>query len=234
MNIHSSIEQASGRIIVWSYLHAVVIILGTGIALYSQKLWALGTIGALSFFILILLAYKIWTPRHFFGFANLLTLTRLLMVLWIAVCYSRFSNITIIVLSMLILIGDGVDGLIAKRRKEVSSFGEYFDKETDALYLHILIITAIFKDIIPQWLVYVGLFRYLFMLYLLATGKFDRKESRSNAGRYIYVYGCIAFTLPFLNIPGLHLPAVGLAAILLLFSFLRDILWIHSSNSKPG
>ena len=227
-----SIEITSKRIIVWSYLHAVIIILGTGISLYNGQLWWLAIGGALSFLLLILLSYNNWTPNNIFGFANLLTLTRLLLVLWIAVCYWRFSNTVIIALSLVILMADGLDGLIAKRRSEVSGFGEYFDKETDAFYLHILILAAIFKDLIPQWLVFVGLFRYLFMLYLLASGKSDRKESRSKAGRYIFVYACIAFTLLFLNIPVLHLPAVGLAAILIAYSFLRDIVWIHSNNLK--
>jgi phosphatidylglycerophosphate synthase len=206
--------------------------LGTVITLYSQKLWVMAATGAFSFFLLIFIAYRTWTPRNSFGIANLLTLSRLLVVLWIAVCYHRFADHTIIILSILVLIGDGIDGLIAVRRKEVSVFGEYFDKETDSFFLHVLILTGIFSGLLPEWLVFIGLLRYLFMLYLLAAARTDRKESRSKLGRYIFVYSCLAFTLPFLRIPELYLPAVGLAAVFLLYSFARDIIWIHSSSSK--
>ena len=215
------------RVINWSFINAGFIALGTGLAIISDNLWILATAAALSFLLFIIRANSAWTPGRSFGIGNLITLARLLIILWMLVCYFRFNNLLIITLSILVLIGDGIDGLIAQRRKENSLFGEYFDKETDALYLHSLIMIAIFKDILPVWIVITGLFRYLFLFYLLIIRKTDRKERRSNTGRYIYVFACIAFILPFIPQPLIYLPAVILATVLLVYSFSRDIIWIH-------
>ena len=215
------------RIINWSFINAGFIALGTGLAIISDNLWILATAAAVSFLFLIVRANSAWTPGRSFGIGNLITLTRLLIILWILVCYFKFNNMLIIGLSILVLIGDGIDGLIAQRRKENSLFGEYFDKETDALYLHSLIMIAIFKDILPVWTAIIGLFRYLFLLYLFITGRTDQKERRSSTGRYIYVFACIAFILPFIPLPAIYLPAIILATVLLIYSFSRDIIWIH-------
>jgi phosphatidylglycerophosphate synthase len=144
--------------------------------------------------------------------------------------HSEIPNSFIAGIGLLILGLDGLDGLIARTRGEISTFGEYFDKETDAFFLHVWIIIALMKSLLWPWTVLLGLLRYLFVVYLFVLGEREKQERRFKFGRYIFVYVICTLLLVFLPLPWLYKPAMIIASILLLYSFGRDLIWIHSKN----
>jgi phosphatidylglycerophosphate synthase len=157
---------------------------------------------------------------------NLLTGIRLLLLLLSTLFFRDLPDSLIALAGLIILIGDGIDGWVAHRRHELSEFGEYFDKETDALFIHLFCLSAIFKNLMGGWIILIGLLRYLFVLYLFLTGKKDCKERRSKAGRYIFVFVSCSVIIIFLPFPVLPLVAMAVSILLLIYSFSRDILWI--------
>lgn len=211
----------------WSTLHALIILMATILSLILFKVYPLILAAFFSFSLLILISKNEWTPHSRFGTGNFLTSIRLLLVLLIALFHRQIPNYIIALSGFLILIGDGIDGKIARQKNESSEFGEYFDKETDALFIHMFCMLAVLKHMLGMWVLLIGLLRYLFVIYLLITGKKDRKERRSKIGRHIFVFVSCAVSIMFLPFPHISLMVAVLSMVLLLYSFGRDILWIQ-------
>jgi phosphatidylglycerophosphate synthase len=199
---------------------------GTLLCIYWEQTFPIVFLGILSFASLISISNHHFTPQGKFGFANLLTLSRLLIQLLLTYFALDLNNYVIAGAGFFILLFDGIDGKVAKKRNELSQFGEYFDKETDALFLLSLCLISIFKQILWSWIIVIGLFRYLFGLFLFTQRKKVTKERRSTVGRYIYVFTILALLSSFLPFPNLYQPAVILAMMLLCYSFGKDFLWI--------
>jgi len=221
---------SENRFRLWTTVHASMVLTGTAISFYAKSLFPLTSIVIPSFLILIYLERGHWTKYKHFGLANTITTLRLLLISITALFFSEIPNIIIFGLGLIILLADGLDGKIARIRGEVSPFGEYFDKEIDAFFLHVWVIIAVMKSLLWPWTVLLGLLRYLFIIYLYILGERKKKERRFKFGRYIFVYVICSLLLAFLPLPFLYKPAVIIATILLLFSFGRDLVWIHSKN----
>lgn len=211
----------------WSTLHALIILVTTILSLILFEIYPLIVVALFSFSLLIFLSKNEWTPHSRFGTGNFLTGIRLLLVLLIAFFHRQIPNYIIALSGFLILIGDGIDGKIARQKHESSTFGEYFDKETDALFIHMFCMLAVLKHVLGFWALLIGLLRYLFVMYLLIAGKKDRKERRSKTGRRIFVFVSCAVSIMFLPFPPISLAVAVLSIVLLLYSFGRDILWIQ-------
>jgi phosphatidylglycerophosphate synthase len=214
----------------WTTAHAFLVLAGTLISLLISNLIPLVFITIISFFILIYSKKSSWTKSSHFGLANTITAFRLFLISLTSLFFTDIPNTLIAIIGLLILIGDGLDGKIAQIRGEVSTFGEYFDKEVDAFFMHAWILMAILKSLIWPWTILLGLLRYLFIIYLFILGEREKKERRSKWGRYIYVYVICSILTVYLPLPALYKPAIVLAAIFLLYSFGRDLVWIHSKN----
>ncbi len=220
----------SSRLTRWSTYHALVILSGTGLCYVTGNLWPLSVLSLLSFGFLYLILRRDWQSYHGFGIANVLTGIRLLAFLLIAIFYLETDNRLIFLIGLAILVADGLDGKIARWKNQESPLGEYLDKETDALFLHFLGLIAVFKDLLWDWVVVLGLLRYIFVVYLLLSGERTKTERRSPLGRYIFVYVIVALLVAFLPVQNLAQPAIVLAALLLVYSFGRDFLWLLSGK----
>lgn len=210
----------------WSTLNAILIILATAATFYYRNMIPLVIISFSTFSGLGYFTKKVTSTTPIFNSANLLTGIRFLAVLITAGFYSHMNNFLIAGLGLLILIADGLDGKLARYSGKASEFGEYFDKETDALFLHILAIVAIFKNLIWPWVIFLGLLRYLFALFLYLNPKGVRKERRSWIGRYIYVAVILALFSLYVIPQPFSQPAIIIAGALLIYSFGTDIIWI--------
>jgi phosphatidylglycerophosphate synthase len=70
---------------------------------------------------------------------------------------------SIVVLALIALVLDGVDGRVARRRGEASAFGARFDMETDALLILVLAALAWSLGKAGAWILLAGALRYLFV-----------------------------------------------------------------------
>ena len=124
------------------------------------------------------------------------------------------------------LIIDGFDGNLARFRKEVSAFGNFLDKDLDALGTLVSVLLAIHYARLPDWYILAGVAYYLF-----ACGEWLRAKrglslhplASSRYRRYVAVLQSvfIAFSL----LPETILPQYDMMAVLIMTLVLSGFLW---------
>ncbi|MDJ0944751.1 MAG: YceI family protein [Kiloniellales bacterium] len=121
----------------------------------------------------VLVAASRFLPGDRFGCANGVTLARAMLIcplagaLVLAALDARLAWI-FFVLALVAFLLDGVDGWVARRRRECSHFGARFDMETDALFVLVLSLLVLNAGKAGPWILLSGLLRYLFVLAGLA------------------------------------------------------------------
>ena len=164
------------------------------------------------------------------GWANVVTATRSVLVAIIAglVAASFFAPISVPLLFGLIvpaLALDAVDGWVARRTGTITELGARFDMEVDAFLL--LVLSAYVAPILGPWVLAIGLMRYVFVaagwmlpwLRLQLSPRYWRKVVTAVQG--------IALTLAASGlVPELAGLIVGVALVLLVESFGRDVVWL--------
>ena len=206
----------------WSLANAGVVLGAAALA------WGLGTLvpllggGVGMLGALVLVAWGRWSPEGRFGAANLVTAVRLGGLLLLPVA-AEAGPLLLIGASLALLLADGLDGWLARRRDLASEFGAFFDKETDALFLLLLCALAATRGRLPDAILLAGLLRYAFVPLLFLFPLPSRTEDRFNAARYAYAAMVGALLTSFLPIPALYQPLVAGASVGLLASFGRSL-----------
>jgi phosphatidylglycerophosphate synthase len=168
------------------------------------------------------------TPR--LGWANAITATRSALVAIITglVVASFVEPIPVPLLIGLVvpaLALDAVDGWVARRTGTTSALGGRFDMEVDAFLL--LVLSVYVAPILGPWVLAIGLMRYAFVaagwvlpwLRMQLPPRYWRKVVTAVQG--------IALTLAASGlVPQLAGMVVGVALVLLVESFGRDVVWL--------
>ena len=164
------------------------------------------------------------------GWANLVTVTRSTLV---AIITGLVAASFVAPISVPLLIGlvvpalglDAVDGWIARRTGTTTDLGSRFDMEVDAFLL--LVLSAFVAPILGPWVLAIGLMRYVFVaagwmlpwLRLQLPPRYWRKVVTAVQG--------IALTLAASGLaPDVAGVVVGVALLLLVESFGRDVVWL--------
>lgn len=213
----------------WSLANAGAVLGAAGLSVWLEQVWPLVAVGAGMLGLLVLIARTNWTPEGRFGRANGLTALRLGLLCALPFLPADAPSLSIGA-GLAILVADGIDGWMARRYDLSSEFGEFFDKETDALFLLLLCAVAVFRTALPAAALLLGLLRYVFVLVLFLGQPTETKEQRSNAARYIYVAMILALLTTFLPHPLLYQPLVALAGTALIASFARSFWWLVGSE----
>lgn len=166
---------------------------------------------------LIVRARRRWTPHGEFGRANAVTLARASLLLGLPAVSAR--PFVLVGLSLLFLAADGIDGWLARRDNATSTFGAFFDKEADALFVLLLCVIAVLTDRLPFWMIGVGLLRYAFVVAVFLLDPPEKTEPRSSWGRYVHGSMVGTLLLVFLPLPAIVHGLVYGAAAALLVSF---------------
>ena len=135
----------------------------TGALLSITLLLALGA--------LVLVFLRRHYPHRHFGWCNTVTFMRAAAVCWLAgLWFAAGANwpATIAwgasIAALLLLTLDGVDGWLARKRGNSSSFGARFDMEVDSLLALVLAVLVWQTGKVGAWVVLLGLFRPAFIL----------------------------------------------------------------------
>jgi phosphatidylglycerophosphate synthase len=164
------------------------------------------------------------------GWANVVTATRSALVAVITglVASSFVAPIPVPLLIWLVvpaLALDAVDGWVARRTGTITEVGARFDMEVDAFLL--LVLSTYVAPILGLWVLAIGLMRYVFVaagwmlpwLRLQLPPRYWRKVVTAVQG--------IALTLAASGlVPELAGVIVGVALVLLVESFGRDVSWL--------
>ncbi len=181
-------------------------------------------------------------PHARFGSANLITLGRLIITSLLAglaaeitMAEARVSSLVawcFLIVAVISLILDGLDGPVARREGLTSKFGSRFDMEVDALQILVLSVVAFTLAKAGWWILLSGLLRYLFVaasaFWPALAGdlppSWRRKIISGIQG------GVLAALLAPIITPPLSTVAAGVALILLIYSFAIDIVWLERAR----
>lgn len=235
-------ESATARAVVdlpWRALSLGLVATGAGlgvaVALDALEPWSV-LVAGLGYLLGAVLISAFW-PRATFGWANGVTLARLVGGCWIAAMtleaglrgLSTAERLLLVVLATMCLILDGVDGWIARARAESSPFGARFDVETDAVLLLCLSVVVPILGVAGWWALLLSGLRYGYLLASSVVPALRVPLSPSCRGRVICVLvesALIAALLIDLVSPGWPASVVlALALACLAWSFARDIVW---------
>ncbi|GAB4359648.1 MAG: hypothetical protein Kow0060_14400 [Methylohalobius crimeensis] len=237
INVRCSAEPTGGNedekyLTHWSELHAALMLGGAAnLVAGIVSLSALAILAGFSFALLIWQGRRRWTSEQVFGCANWVTLLRLTGIL--AMLAAAATGLGAVGTAFLLWTLDGLDGWLAKRYRKTSSFGDLFDKETDAFFT--LGLTALLYQAIgmPAWILLGGLLRYAFVL-ILKTGR--RKATDLPPLLFARPIGALAMAGLILGLKPMPPIYHGVLAVLTLalgISFLISFWVIFRKSSCP-
>ncbi|UOD51309.1 CDP-alcohol phosphatidyltransferase family protein [Orrella daihaiensis] len=200
---------------------------------HAGALLALSLLLAMGVLLLVFLGRHY--PHRHFGWCNTVTLLRAAAVCWLAGLWFASPDAwqgTLAwgasIAGLLLLALDGVDGWLARRYGNSSSFGARFDMEVDSLLALVLALLVWQTGKVGAWVVLLGLFRPIFILAGWQWRKLAGDLPESFARKVICVIQVAALAIMLAPVTTPEV-AVGLAAItmaLLTWSFGRDTLWL--------
>ncbi|MET0695278.1 MAG: CDP-alcohol phosphatidyltransferase family protein, partial [Propionibacteriaceae bacterium] len=176
--------------------------------------------------------------RRTFGWANTVTLLRVIGTSWAAglMCQglagdlSRSGQVLLVVVGSVCLVLDGVDGRVARGRGEVSAFGARFDMETDAALNLFLGVTLAAVSDLGWWVVACGALRYLYVAASWVVPPLRIPLDYRYVRKVIAVVQAVALLaslmLDLLGAPlWVSTTVVAVALASLCWSFGRDVVW---------
>ncbi len=202
-----------------------------GVAVALTSLLALVSTGA------VLAGFHLLSSGTRFGFANTATLVRLnlaafllavaITTLWFAEPAALPLLWIVFTVAAVALVLDGVDGWLARRRREVSDFGSRMDMAADTAFTIITTLCLVSFGLVGAWVLLIGLMRPAFVAaaWIWPALSSPLPESR---GRKIACGGSLGCLVAGLAPPLAALaPALALLALLqLVWSFGRDLRYL--------
>jgi phosphatidylglycerophosphate synthase len=199
------------------FYHSLLLLLAYSIDILYATIIATPITGLLLFLILIIKNFKEYSHHYpIIGYPNLVTTFRLLLLFLVPFLDTNFS---FFVLSLLVVCSDGIDGFLARKLNQVTSFGGQLDMETDAFFclLFSLLIYVQHPDL--NWVLFAGSLRYLFEIITTLFKNKNYIPIRKNYTRYIagcYFISFICFYFFEVNL-GKYFLITG--NLLVIFSF---------------
>jgi phosphatidylglycerophosphate synthase len=132
------------------------------------------------------------------GYANLLTLFRMILVISITAFSNFLSLRTLGILYIIPVSLDTLDGFLARRLNQKSSFGALFDMETDALFVALAGLVLVEKLAADAWILPVVYMRYIYVLVIYSAGLHGRQEKRTRFGPVVAVIMFISLLAGYL------------------------------------
>jgi len=226
----AALSLANVPLAAWSRVQALATTCALALCIWQRAAWPLVPSALTLFASLLLLGRGAYTPSGRFGLANAVTAARLLVLLTLTLPAHVLPAWSALMITLLILALDLLDGWLARQRGDASAFGAHFDMETDALLVLVVTLRLWLGQGDPPWVLISGCLRYGYVLWLWGWPGSGREAPRSRLGRG-------AFALLMLTLcSGLVLPgfaghvAVALGTLVVSLSFARSCYFSRLSN----
>lgn len=178
--------------------------------------------------------------RMTLGPANRVTLGRAVLVALVAgalaaPAWVQQHALLLAAVAGVALLLDGVDGWVARRCRCASAFGARFDMELDAFLILVLCVHLLVMGKAGSWALAIGAMRYGFVAAMRVWPWLDGPLPESTRRKLVCVWqvaSLLLCLLPFVG-PGLAVPLLVLALVLLAWSFVIDVRWRYV-NGRPG
>ena len=179
----------------WNLPSSVILFVTTIASLYFNDIQILIITALLSFIGFFITQMKfLRSIKPFAGYANWVTATRLILML---IGISYFNGLELFAILALVVTLDVVDGWLARRFNQQSTFGMYFDMETDALYVLLVCVYLYFQGAVGVWIIIPGILRYVYRIFIFLVPKPDFKEQKQ---RYAAVIAGSFFVILLLSV----------------------------------
>jgi len=191
------------RILAWNKIHAVLLLIAATGSLYTKGTFLLAAISIVSF------CYFIFNNRDtlksmkpFGGYANWLTGFRLVMISFLMITWSILPHVLLVTLLVIFAILDGLDGKLARKYKQETIFGEYFDMELDALFVLFACMILYLKGYEGVWILFPGILRYIFVVYVWIFSAVPKKDKKQRFASIIagMFFTTLLISLAFQNV----------------------------------
>lgn len=205
----------------WVLFSAIIHLFGLilSFTLGSPVIWVTLTVIIFGIY-LIKITYHLPVLPLLYGYANWVSILRLLMVLTAFSLHNTISDIYLFIIFTVSIVMDGVDGFLARKFKHETPQGAILDMETDALMVLVLAYIHISNGQIPAWILLPASFRYLYAWIILFTTNDQKKELVPKIVRAtIAVIFFIALLLPFISDSLLMKVTVHISGVLIMLSF---------------
>jgi phosphatidylglycerophosphate synthase len=202
-----------------------------------QLSWLSASTAGFCFLLLATLVARHSRARTF-GAADVVTLGRGLGVCFLAGLalqalvggLQKHGLLAMIIMGTLCLLLDGVDGRVARARREASAFGARFDVETDAALLVVLSVAVAALEIAGWWVLAIPAMRYGYVAASLVVPALRAPLPYRYSAKVIAVVQAVALlaALTYALMRGEHwVPIMILLAALasLCWSFGRSVIW---------
>ncbi|HEY0879120.1 MAG TPA: methyltransferase domain-containing protein [Zeimonas sp.] len=225
-SVAQALSNRSDRLVDWNRRHALVVLAAVVPALAFSSAWWVSAFAAASFAALIRDHDALRLPPASFGGANWVTTARLAGTLALP-GFAAIGPLAVAACAVLLFALDGVDGWLARRAGLASEFGEYFDKETDALLMLVLCLLLHDAGRFGGWILLPGLLRYGFVVFLMIARPPEAKERRNALGRWIFFGTTCALIASFTPFRALYAPSMAAMTVLLVASFAAAVVDLY-------
>ena len=215
------------NILLWNKIHSILF--SSLFVLYTivQVRFSLIIAGGISFLFYGLIHFHLLkTYKPFAGYANRVTLLRLILVIISGIFYENLADFVLFTIGISIFCLDGLDGFIARKLNQTSEFGAYFDMETDAFYVCVFTVILFEKGFAGYWILIPGFMRYFYGIFILLFGRKVKEEIRTKYGPLVAGIFFVSILSPFVVSPTLYSPVLIISSALLMLSFLNSLIRI--------
>ena len=191
----------------------------------------------------LIFRYFIESSIKIFSLASKITYIRLsisILLLTVSINSNISSSIfdifyterVFILLAIIALLLDGLDGFIARKYDQVSKFGELIDQEADNFLMFVMSISLYLNREIGLYVFLIPAYRYIFIISMAKYPwlKYTLPNSR------LRKVGCVGTILimiisqdPYIT-NDVTVFLVILSLIIITFSFSRDIIWLYRNK----
>src|SRR4051812_48300881 len=153
-------------LVAWSRGQALAMTVALGACIWQRSAWPVIASALCLFACLLMLGRGAHTPSGRFGFANAATCLRLLVSMTLGLPPRWLDPSWALSITLLVLGLDLLDGWLARRFADASTFGAHFDMETDALLVLLVTLRLWLGQGYPPWVLVSGCLRYGYVLWL--------------------------------------------------------------------
>jgi len=204
----------------WSLINSYINLAGFILAWLSDLIfyWIGGVILS---FIIFAIRLPMFLPRYplWIGYANWITLFRLVIILFSISYWDKLSDLVLFGFFGVVIILDGVDGYIARKFNQISKQGEYLDMEIDAVFVFLLSYMHFSHEKLHAWILIPGGLRYLYGILLAWIKEPPIVKPGKRFRSTVAVMFFISLLLPFVTNKLIYIPIVLITSSMIILSF---------------
>jgi phosphatidylglycerophosphate synthase len=218
---------------IWNSYHGTLLVVSFFLFLATASLWPVVLLSTVSFSLLWMSHWRdIKHLKPVGGWANRVTLIRFLGLVVLATEYRKLTDSQLTGCLILLVILDGIDGYVARKMNQQTSFGAYFDMETDALYVCLVSCILLQSGSVGYWILIPAFMRYFYVV-LVRVIKLHlvlEKPNPFGATIAVLMFSSLAFAFVLPEKIGLFFLAVTTGLIFFSFVYSFSLLIKHKEE----